>query len=143
MWHMAPLSPCATRPLLAVVTDVRLQKSCAIGGLRPPEKFQKTFVTPLEKKLTICLGDFQHTCQTHRPDHQSDSRRSTPSLTAMHALVAECGPSLFVECHGELLLHSCLLLHSLTQADAVACAAVLFSPSLALKHSCLVVCSQF
>ena len=82
---MASLSPCATRPLLAVVPDVRRQKSCAIDGLRPPEKFQKTFVKlqktfvkPLEnQKLTICSGGIQHTCQTHRPDHQSDSRRST------------------------------------------------------------------
>ena len=75
---MASLSPCATGPLLAVVPDVRRPKSCAIGGLRPPEKFQKTFVKPLEnQKLTISLGGFQHTCQTHRPDHQSDSRRST------------------------------------------------------------------
>ncbi len=60
----------------------------------------------------------------------------------MHASVAECCPSLFVECHGELLLHSCLLLHSPIEAGAVACAAVLFSPSPALNHSCLVVCSQ-
>ena len=87
MWHMASLSPCATRPLLAVVTDMRRQKSCAIGGLRPPEKFQKTFVKPLEnQKLTICLGGFQHTCQTHRPDHQSDSRRST-SFPYGHACI--------------------------------------------------------
>lgn len=59
----------------------------------------------------------------------------------MH-LLQNCCPGLFVECHGELLVHSCLLLHSPIEADAVACAAVLFSPSRALNHSFLVVCLQ-
>ncbi len=60
----------------------------------------------------------------------------------MHASVAECCPSLFVKCHGGLLLHTCLLLHSPIEAGGVACAAVLFYLSPALNRSCLVVCSQ-
>jgi len=58
------VSQLQARPLVAFVTDIRLQKSCAIGGTHPlqgnpPEKFQKTFVKPLEEqKLIVSLGEF-------------------------------------------------------------------------------------
>lgn len=107
---------------------------------KPLEQFQKTFGKPEADNFLKWIPAYMPDAQSISPVRQQ-TLNNLPVRPCMH-LLQSCWPSLFVKCHGELLLHSCWLLHLLIEAGAAACAAVLFSPSHALNHSCLAVCMQ-